>query len=87
MVSITFSYFALAHRIVSINPDELVEDAIEAFKNRETIVLEDSTDELKGNAEVTGEESGAKLIAANEQDGDVTTVKGMILYLPSALLK
>ena len=79
-MSIKFSYFALAHRIVSINPDELVEDAIEAFKNRETIVLEESSEELKGNAEETGEESGAKLIAASEQDGDVTTAKGLILY-------
>ena len=73
------SHFALAHRIVSINPDELVEDAIEAFKNRETIVLDESTDELKGNVEETGEESGAKLIATNEPDGDATTVKGLIL--------
>lgn len=87
MMPMMFSHFTLAHRIVSIHPDELVEDAIEAFKNRETIVLEESTEELKGNTEESGEESGAKIIAATEQDGDATTVKGLMVHLQSAHLK
>lgn len=36
-----------AHRIVSLNVDELVEEALEAFKNKEIAVVDDQIEEQK----------------------------------------
>eukprot|EP00794_Sanderia_malayensis_P007710 gene7710-8548_t len=71
--STAIQHLVATHRVVNINVDEIVEEALEAYKNKETI--EEDTETPKGFEQDSAEDLSAKQSTINETEIEATIGK------------